>query len=140
MISRLHHQFKLAAPILGPLSILVFVVSFWNILATKQVGDGVDELTATLAGPMHVLDGFATQGALWFAGIALIATAVLAWQITRRISHPHGRKYTASPLERIAFWSGVIVVPMAYLVAPAIGGLSLIIIFGISALIHMTRR
>lgn len=129
MLSRLHHQFKLAAPLLGPLSILVFVFSWWEVATTKQVADGVDELTATLAGPMQFFNEFAARSTLWLAGIALVVTAMLAGCATWRLSrHGHARK-RASRIEHLAFWVGVFVVPLAYIVAPAIIGVPLLLIF-----------
>lgn len=132
MLARLQHQFKLAAPILGPLSILVFAVSFWNILATKQIGDGVDELTATLAIPKHAMDVWVAGHWIAIAGAALLVTTMMAVSALQRIH----RRYRPTYLERIAFWSGVIVVPMAYLVAPAIISLPLVVIFGLSVIAH----
>jgi hypothetical protein len=130
MISRLHHQFKLAAPILGPLSILVFALSLWSVLATKQVGDGIDELTANLAVPKQVMDAWIAGHWIPIAGIALLVTTIMAMSALQRI---HGRRRLIH-VERIAFWSGVLVVPMAYLVAPAVISLPLVLIFGFAAL------
>jgi hypothetical protein len=136
MTSRLHHQFKLAAPILGPLSILVFLCSLGIVLSTRQVSDGLDELTATLTGPQSAASTWLAGNWIFIAGIALVATTTLAIGALR---HLHAHKKRMAHLERIAFWSGVVTVPMAYLLAPAVISLPLVVIFGVAAIACIAR-
>ena len=129
MLAHFHHQFKLAAPLLGPLSILVFLGSLGIVLSTRQVGDGLDELTATLAAPHYALNGWLAGNWIVIASIALVATTAMAIGVLR---HLHAHKKRMTHLERIAFWSGVVNVPMAYLLAPAVFSWPLTLIFGLA--------
>jgi hypothetical protein len=135
MLARFQHQFKLVAPLLGPLSILVFLGSLGFIWSTRQMGDGLDALTATLAVPQWSVSAWLESHWIVVAAIALIATTIMASSVLR---HLHTHKKRMTHIERIALWSGIVTVPMAYLIAPNIFGLPLAIIFGL-ALIARTR-
>ncbi len=141
MLSRLHHQFNLAVPLIGVCAVVTLMLTFGSVVAelvrvpqvpsvqsVATIGSGIDAFAAIGEPWVRIADAWTKIHALWIALVALVATALLSVCTVCRKGH---RIATA------AFWVGTLTVPVAFLAIPDHFKLPLAVLFGLSAIAHI---